>query len=170
MTQINVKIGCQVNYAFVSVIYNWIIETISKEIIMKNVNTPVELNAKIYNDLVKVFNDASNGLDEEGRKHYNLEICRDQIIKARKQFPTYQELKDSGIKFVNKPVFKYEDGTVGECKTWIGSENNPSGNADILEADIVYSIAFIVAADPVNFQPTVVLKVRGIPKPELADK
>lgn len=127
------------------------------------------MNAKIYNDLVKVFNDAANGKDQEGRTVPFLVASRDKIIAARKQFPTYQELKDSGIKFVDGPVFEYEDGTVGECATWIGSEKNPGGSADILEADIVYCIDFLLGADPVNFQPVVLLKVRGIPKPGLKD-
>lgn len=136
---------------------------------MSKLKHPVELTAAIYNSLVKVFNDASNGIDRDGRKNDFLLKCRDQIIEARKQFPTYQELKDSGIKFVDSPSF--EDPVTKEQEwvySWIGTPGveNDASHGNVLDASVIYYIEFIMATNPINFQPIVVLKVRGVPDPE----
>lgn len=119
---------------------------------------PVKLNAKIYNDLVKVFNNAA--CDP------NLKLVRDQIIQMRKEFPTYAELQNAGVKFVCAPTFVYEDGTLGEVKSWIGSVSDPSdvNNTSILDASIVYAIDFVRGADPKSGDVIIALKIRGVPK------
>lgn len=139
---------------------------------MSKLKQPVELTAAIYNGLVKVFNDAANGITRDGFKDEALLKCRDQIIAARKEFPTYQELKDSGIKFVDGPIYIDEVSKEEvECKSWIGRTGECKGefnncSANILDASVVYCIEFMRSTDAINFQPTVLLKVRGTPSPE----
>lgn len=137
---------------------------------MSKLKQPVPLNAVIYNNLVKIFNDASNGI-VEGFKHKFSPEVRNKIIELRKQFPTYQELKDSGIMFVDSPIYLNIDSngnhSAVEIKSWVGNIDPPSQvfeSADIHDAKIVYTISFVLFSNPKTFQHDVALKVRGIPK------
>ncbi|ADI96250.1 hypothetical protein Ac42p012 [Acinetobacter phage Ac42] len=130
---------------------------------MKNLKhkRPGKLTAKTYNRLVKVFNDASTDV--------NLKADRDQIIALRKQFPTYSELAASGIKFVEYPTYLDENGNVEIVKSWTGSFADKSNTyiANILEAEIVYTIGLVRSVDPETLESKIGLKVRGVPKKEL---
>lgn len=129
---------------------------------MKKIIKPTEITAKIYNDLVKVFNDGAN--DPQ------LKVVRDQIIQMRKDFPTYSELKESGIKFVSGPSFVDKNGEVQVVKTWMGSFTNPENDTvgDVLECDVLYTIDFVRGARLPSGELIIGLKVRGIPKGEFA--
>lgn len=133
---------------------------------MKTLKKPVELNATIYNRLVKVFNDASNGyLNRNGAMLFDkhLKSRRSQIIELRKQFPTYQELKDSGIKFVDYPQYLNESGEIVDIKSWMGSDTSVTASS-ILDASVVYGIDLCRGVNVHSLDPVVVLKIRGTPK------
>lgn len=77
---------------------------------------PVKLNAVIYNNLVKVFNDAANQAETyEERK---------MIVDARKRFPTYHELLAMDLMYVSTPRFIDIDGNDRYCLSWIGDSND----------------------------------------------
>ena len=105
---------------------------------MNKLKKPVELNATIYNRLVKVFNDASNGFNRWGNYDAGLKHNRSQIIELRKQFPTYQELKDADVKFVDSSKYLNDDNEEVSTMNWIGNGS---------EAKVIYFIDFTKSTD-----------------------
>lgn len=116
---------------------------------MMKMKKPVELNATIYNRLVKVFNDAANGFNRWGNYDAGLKHHRSRIIELRKQFPTYQEMKDAGVKFVDASKYLNDANEEVSCMAW-------EGNAS--EAKVIYFIDFCRGSD----QP-ISLKIYGTP-------
>ncbi|ADJ19353.1 hypothetical protein Acj133p006 [Acinetobacter phage 133] len=99
----------------------------------------VPLSATIYNNLVKVFNDAAC--------NKSFATCRDQVVALRKQFPTYSELLAMDLEYTEQFVAPGQQG-----QHWYG---------DISEARVVYNIQVVRAAAN-NFKPT--LLIQGIKK------
>lgn len=134
---------------------------------MQKLKQPVALNATIYNRLVKVFNDAANGYTEfNGRLVFDngLKELRPQIIELRKQFPTYQELKDSGIKFVDYPQYlDSASNKVVDVQSWIAEDTDAGIDAGIFDASVVYSIKFARGYNK-DLQPIIGLKISGTKK------
>ena len=77
-------------------------------------------------------------------------------------------MKASGIKFIDYPTYKGEDGELHRAKTWVGSFVGDLGDsADILEAEVVYALQFKYHANPETFEKSIVLAISGTPKKEL---
>lgn len=74
--------------------------------------TPLEkemkLTATIYNNLVKVFNDAAN-LSKTPNE-------RKLIIEARKRFPTYNELLNLDLDYDEQSIKKYAKNPLKVCE------------------------------------------------------
>ncbi|AFL47622.1 hypothetical protein ZZ1p0016 [Acinetobacter phage ZZ1] len=140
---------------------------------VKVVKRAVPLNAEIYNNLIKTFNDAINGYITfgDGKKVYDqyLGQFKDQIIKMRNEFPKYAELKASGIKFVDDPTYVNDMGEFVSVKSWMGSLTTGSDSvANILDAEVVYCIRFTRGINVTTNAntPVIGLVVRGTPKPQ----
>ena len=87
---------------------------------------------------------------------HELKTLRNEVIEFRKQFPTFQELKDSGIKFSDAPTYINENGFMKEAVV------RTTNSANILEyVDILYSIAFVRHVDPSTRKQKLSFKVRG---------
>lgn len=119
-----------------------------------------KLNAVIYNNLLKVFNDGANDP--------NLKQFRDCIIQLRKQFPTYNELLALDLWYMDKPkpiiTSTLKNETIKlDVSTW------QFRNMEFDKISILHSIGFLMSQDIETNKPTVVLKVRGIPSIETCE-
>ncbi|ADG59914.1 hypothetical protein Acj9p014 [Acinetobacter phage Acj9] len=126
------------------------------------------LNSVIYNNLIKVFNDAANS--KEIKEYPKL---RDHIIELRKKFPTYNELLALDLWYIDKPwVGGLNNKLI--AKTWVGKFDGGvvdcDIDADIRDASIVHTIGFVRGANPKTMEPLVALKIRGLPKLEYMEK
>lgn len=117
---------------------------------------PVKLNAVIYNNLVKLFNDSANQAETyEERK---------MIVDARKRFPTYHELLEMDLMYVSTPRFIDIDGNDRYCKTWISNPNEPCDgefDASFENVEYVYAIGLC------RVENGVVFKLRGTHKGDI---
>ncbi|QGT53775.1 hypothetical protein HYQ09_gp011 [Acinetobacter phage vB_AbaM_Konradin] len=68
----------------------------------------MKLTATIYNNLVKVFNDAAN-LSKTPNE-------RKLIIEARKRFPTYNELLNLDLDYDEQSIKKYAKNPLRVCE------------------------------------------------------
>ena len=127
-----------------------------------------KLNSVIYNNLVKVFNDAANS--PEIKLYPKL---RERIIELRKKFPTYNELLALDLWYIDKPWVGCLNNKL-IAKTWIGKFDNGYADhdkdADIRDASIVYTISFVRGANPKTMEPLTLFKIRGLPKLEHFEK
>lgn len=94
--------------------------------------TPLEkemkLTATIYNNLVKVFNDAAN-LSKTPNE-------RKLIIEARKRFPTYNELLNLDLDYDEQSIKKYAKNPLRVCEIDQASDEGIFKHAYISDANL----------------------------------
>lgn len=118
-----------------------------------------KLNAVIYNNLVKTFNDLANSREIAKFPEY-----RKMVVDLRKKFPTYTELLALDLWYIDKPWIDL-DGEKLLTKSWI-CDTDDENHIDINSASIVHRIDFVRGANPSTCEPIVALQIHGIPKLE----
>ncbi|QQO96210.1 hypothetical protein CPT_Minot_007 [Acinetobacter phage Minot] len=88
----------------------------------------MKLTATIYNNLVKVFNDAAN-LSKTPNE-------RKLIIEARKRFPTYNELLNLDLDYDEQSIKKYAKNPLKVCEIDQASDEGIFKHAYISDANL----------------------------------